>query len=69
VIAEALRECLAEKRSDDVSRTATVERYLDDEIDFDHLAATIGRRDAGAVRRSKQLIDRGEAVVDDLTER
>ncbi len=43
-----------------------IERYLDDEIDFETLRAVIGRQDAASVRASKALLDDGEELADEL---
>ncbi len=66
ILIEALRQYLAEKGSDENFREAVVELYLDDQIEFEKLAEVIGRQDAEAVRASKQVLDRGEELADDL---
>lgn len=66
LLVEALRQYLAEKESDEQFREAVVELYLDDEIGFDALAEVIGRQDAEAVRASRELLDRGEALADEM---
>lgn len=68
VIVEALRQYLTDKESDEEFREAIVELYLNGEIEFEQLAAVIGQQDAEAVRSSKQLIDRGEDIIDDLAD-
>jgi metal-responsive CopG/Arc/MetJ family transcriptional regulator len=66
ILIEALREYLAEKESDDRFREAVVELYLNDEINFDVLVDVIGRQDAESVRASKDILDRGNDLTQDL---
>jgi metal-responsive CopG/Arc/MetJ family transcriptional regulator len=68
ILIEALRQYLEEKESDESFREAVVELYLDDQIEFEKLADIIGRQDAESVRASKQVLDRGEELADDLAE-
>jgi metal-responsive CopG/Arc/MetJ family transcriptional regulator len=68
ILIEALRQYLEEKESDESFREAVVELYLDDQIEFEKLVDVIGRQDAEAVRASKQVLDRGEELADDLAE-
>ena len=42
--------------------------YLDDEIDFGVLKGFVGRQDAESVRASKELLERGDEIADDLAE-
>lgn len=68
ILIEALRQYLEEKESDESFREAVVELYLDDQIGFEKLAEVIGRQDAESVRASKNVLDRGEELADDLAE-
>ena len=68
VLIEALRQYLEELGSEDRFREAVVELYLDDQIEFEKLAAIIGRQDAEAVRSSKQVLDRSEELADKLAD-
>jgi len=68
VIRDALREYLEEVEGDDRFREAVVELYLDDRIDFDALADFVGRRDAESVRASKELLDRGDELANELAD-
>lgn len=45
-----------------------VELYLDDEIGFETLVEFVGRQDAEAVRTSKNLLDRGDELADELAD-
>ena len=68
ILIEALRQYLEELGAENRFREAVVELYLDDQIDFEKLAEIIGRQDAEAVRSSKQVLDRGEELADDLAD-
>jgi len=68
VLVEALRKYLEEIESEDSFREAVVELYLDGEIEFEKLAEVIGRQDAEAVRASKNVLDRGEEIADELAD-
>lgn len=68
VLIEALRQYLEEKESEESFREAVVELYLDDQIEFADLADVIGQQDAEAVRSSKNVLDRGEELADDLAD-
>lgn len=68
ILIEALRQYLEEKESEENFREAVVELYLDNQIEFDELAEIIGRQDAEAVEASKQVLDRGEELADDLAD-
>ena len=62
VVIEALRQYLA----DEEFREAVVDLFLGDEIDYETLVDVIGRQDAEAVRASKDVLDRGEELADEL---
>ncbi|SDM93605.1 hypothetical protein SAMN04487949_2905 [Halogranum gelatinilyticum] len=66
VLIEALRRYLEEIESEEKFREAVVELYLNDQIEFEALVDVIGRQDAEAVRASKQVLDRGEELADEL---
>jgi metal-responsive CopG/Arc/MetJ family transcriptional regulator len=68
VLIEALQQYLEEKESEESFREAVIELYLDDQIDFEDLVDVIGRQDAEAVRSSKNVLDRGEALAEDLAD-
>lgn len=68
IITEALQQYLQEVENEDEFREAVVELYLDDEISFDVLKEFIGRQDAESVRASKNLLDQGEKLADELAE-
>lgn len=68
IVTEALRAYVDEIEANDSFREAVVELYLDDEINFEVLKASLGRQDAEAVRASKAMLDQGETLADDLAE-
>jgi predicted DNA-binding protein len=68
IIKEALLEYLQEVENEDEFREAVIELYLDDEISFDVLKKFIGRQDAESVRASKNILDQGEELADELAE-
>ena len=68
VLVEALQQYLAEMEDDEHFREAVVELYLDGTVAFDTLAETVGRQDAEAVRASKELLDDGESLADELAD-
>ncbi|SDF45190.1 hypothetical protein SAMN04488067_104239 [Halorubrum xinjiangense] len=50
------------------AREMVVSLYLSETIGFDALAESVGRQDAEAVRTSKELLDDGEALADELAD-
>lgn len=68
LVVAALRDYLADVEDDERFREGVVELYLDDEIGFDALAEVIGRRDAEAVRASRDVLERGEELADELAD-
>ncbi|MFC5368546.1 ribbon-helix-helix protein, CopG family [Salinirubrum litoreum] len=68
ILTEALQQYLDEKESDEQFRESVVELYLDGTIGFDALVAIIGRQDAESVRASKELLDEGERLADELAD-
>lgn len=68
ILIEALRQYLEEKESEEHFREAVVERYFDDQIEFDTLKEIIGRQDAEAIRASRAVLDRGDDLVEKLSD-
>ena len=68
IITEALQEYLQEVEDEDEFREAVIELYLDDEISFEVLKQFIGRQDAESIRASKNLLDQGDELADQLAE-
>ena len=65
---EALQKYLNDIKDDETFNEAVVELYLDDQISFEVLKEFIGRQDAESVRTSKNILDQGEDLADDLAE-
>ncbi|MFB6283600.1 MAG: CopG family ribbon-helix-helix protein [Halobacteria archaeon] len=68
IIIEAIREYLEEVEGDEKFREAVVELYLDDEISFEVLKEFIGKQDAESIKASKNLLDNGDELADQLAE-
>jgi metal-responsive CopG/Arc/MetJ family transcriptional regulator len=68
IVKEALQEYLQEVEDQEEFEEAVIELYLDDEIGFDTLKEFIGRQDAESVRASKNLLDQGDELADELAE-
>lgn len=68
IVKEALQEYLTDVEDDETFKEAVVELYLNDQIGFDILKEFIGRQDAASIRTSKQILDQGEALADELAE-
>jgi len=68
IVTEALREYLGDVEDDEQFKEAIVELYLDGQIEFETLRAFVGRRDAESVRASKELLDHGEELAEDLAD-
>ncbi|MXR52374.1 ribbon-helix-helix protein, CopG family [Halovenus sp. WSH3] len=68
IIVEALQDYLDDIEDDEKFKEAVVELYLDDQIGFEVLKEFIGRQDAESVRASKNILDQGEDLADDLAE-
>ncbi|MCL9814324.1 ribbon-helix-helix protein, CopG family [Natranaeroarchaeum aerophilus] len=66
ILKEALHEYLESVEDDDRFREAVVDLYLDGRIDFEVLDEFVSRQDAEAIRASKQLLESGEEMADDL---
>jgi metal-responsive CopG/Arc/MetJ family transcriptional regulator len=68
ILKEALREYLNEVEHDEEFKEAVIELYLQDELEFELLTRFIGRQNAESVRASKTLLDRGDALADELAD-
>lgn len=68
VVTEALREYLRDVEDDEWFREAVVELYLDDVIGFETLEGVVGRQDAESIRASKELLDRGDELAEELAD-
>ncbi|MFD1514085.1 CopG family ribbon-helix-helix protein [Halomarina rubra] len=68
IIKEALQAYLDEVEEDAAFKEAVTELYLDDQIGFEELTAFVGRQDAESIRASKQILDQGEELADELAD-
>lgn len=68
IVKEALQEYLEEIEDDEKFKEEVVELYLDERIGFETLKEFIGRQDAEAVRSSKNVLEQGEELADELAE-
>jgi len=68
IVKEALTKYLREVEDDEKFEEAVVNLYLESDIEFDMLVEFVGRQDAEAVRTSKNLLDRGDELADDLAD-
>jgi metal-responsive CopG/Arc/MetJ family transcriptional regulator len=64
IVKDALQAYLQEV--EDQKEFKVVELYLDEEIEFETLKQFIGRQDAESVKASKNLLDQGEELADEI---
>ncbi len=67
IVKEALDEHLHEI-IDKSFKQKVIELYLDDEIEYEMLKKFLGREDAEAVKASKDILDRGDELAEELSE-
>lgn len=68
IIKEALQEFLQDVEDNEEFKEDVVELYLEDEITFEVLKEFIGRQDAESVKASKNLLEQGEDLSDELAQ-
>lgn len=68
IVTEALQEYLRDVEDDDQFKEAVVDLYLDDRISFEVLKAFVGRQDAESVRASKDILEGGDELADELAD-
>lgn len=68
IVREALKNYLEEAEDDEKFREKVTELYLEDRIGFETLKEFIGQQDAEAVRSSKEILDSGEEISDEMAE-
>lgn len=68
IVIEALQEYLQEVENDEKFKEAVMELYLDDKISFEVLKEFTGRQDAESIRASKNILEKGEDLADELAE-
>ncbi|MFW6142049.1 MAG: CopG family transcriptional regulator [Candidatus Saliniplasma sp.] len=66
ILKEALDEHLHEI-IDEEFKQRVIELYLDDEIEYEMLKKFLGREDAEAVKSSKDILDRGDELAEELS--
>lgn len=66
IVKDALQAYLQEVEDQKEFKEDVVELYLDEEIEFETLKQFIGRQDAESVKASKNLLDQGEELADDI---
>jgi predicted DNA-binding protein len=66
IIVKALQDYLEELEDNDEFKEAVVELYLDGQIGFDILKEFIGRQNAESIQASKNLLDQGNELADEL---
>lgn len=68
IVRDALQQYLQEVEDDERFKEAVVELYLESEIGFETLRQFIGRQDAESVRASKNVLEQGDDLADELAE-
>lgn len=68
ILKEALQEYLQEVEDNEEFKEDIVELYLEDEIKFETLKEFVGRQDAEAIKASKNLLEQGEDLADELAQ-
>jgi metal-responsive CopG/Arc/MetJ family transcriptional regulator len=68
IVIEALQEYLQEVENDEKFKEAVIELYLDDKFSFEVLKEFTGRQDAESIRASKNILEKGEDLADELAE-
>jgi predicted DNA-binding protein len=68
IVKEALQKYLDDIEDDEKFKEAVVELYLDNQISFEVLKQFIGRQDAESVRASKNILNQGEELAEDLAQ-
>ncbi len=68
IVIEALQEYLEEIEDDEKFKEAVVELYLDDDISFEVLKEFIGRQNAESIKVSRNLLEQGDSLADELAE-
>ncbi|RJT07543.1 ribbon-helix-helix protein, CopG family [Halococcus sp. IIIV-5B] len=66
IVRDTLQQYLQEVEDDERFKEAVVELYLESEIGFETLKQFIGRQDAESVRASKNVLEQGHDLADEL---
>ncbi len=67
IVKEALDEHLQETM-DEEFKQKVIDLYMRDEIDYEVLKEVVGREDAEAVKSSKEILDQGDELAEELSE-
>jgi len=68
IVKQALQEYFKQVEDDEKVQEEVTDLYLEDKIGFDVLKEFIGRQDAESVRASKNIIEDGEDLADELAD-
>lgn len=66
IIKKALQDYFEQVEDDEKFKQELTDLYLDEEIGFEVLKEFIGKQDAEAVRASKEILEDGEQIAEDL---
>lgn len=66
VVEEALQRFLDDVEDEDRFREGVVDLYLDGDLEFETLERFVGRQDAEAVRASRNVLEGGDELADEL---
>ncbi|KXB04621.1 CopG family transcriptional regulator [candidate division MSBL1 archaeon SCGC-AAA382A03] len=66
LIKEALNDYLQKFEREEEFKEKIVDLYLDGSISYDILEAVIGKRDAVAVKTSRNILERGSELADEM---
>lgn len=68
LIKEALADYLQKSERGEEFKEKAVDLYLDGEISYEVLEALIGRRDAESVKASKDILERGDEIAEEMAD-
>lgn len=66
MIKEAIYAYLCDHKEEEGFREEMTDLYLKGELSFEELEQVIGRRDAEAARSSKNILERGDEMADEM---
>lgn len=68
IVKEALKQYLESFEDDEKFRQEIIDLYLENEIGFEVLKEFIGRQDAESVRASKEILEQGDKMAEELAD-
>lgn len=68
LVKEALADYLQSFEKEEGFKEKAVDLYLDGEISYEVLEALIGRRDAEGVKASKDILERGDEIAEEMAD-